>query len=391
MRRLALVSAIATAIPFAVCSSAQPENVALAACAFALPTPGADNLIEIQVTPDGEFKPSDGRDMKVPAWRMNAAVASSAIARFNARKTKTVIDYEHQTLRKEENGQPAPAAAWLQSLEYRPGQGLFAKAELTQRAREAIAAGEYRYFSPVFTFDPATGDVLDVRMGALTNSPAIDGMEPLSLRAAATFGIHNSTEVKPMNRLLLAMIACSVLGLGKDSTEDQAIAALSALQPKLDEAKKLREALGIGEAVASDAAITACTAIKTKADAGGTPDPAKYVPIGVVEEIRTQLAALSSERLGDKVGQAVEAGLADGRLLAAQKDWALDLGKKDFAALTKYLETAQPIAALTGLQTNGRHPVQAKNEHGLTPDEMAVCTSCGLTPEQFAKAKPKAA
>ncbi|MGE1673773.1 phage protease [Pseudomonas aeruginosa] len=38
--------------------------------------------------------------------------------------------------------------------------------------KQYITDGEYRYFSPVFLFDPVTGDVLDLQMGALTNNPA---------------------------------------------------------------------------------------------------------------------------------------------------------------------------------------------------------------------------
>lgn len=48
--------------------------------------------------------------MEVPAWRINQAIATRVIERFNARANPAVVDYEHQTLHKETNGQPAPAA-----------------------------------------------------------------------------------------------------------------------------------------------------------------------------------------------------------------------------------------------------------------------------------------
>ncbi len=48
-----------------------------------------------------------------------------------------------------------------------------------------IEDGEYLYFSPVFSYAP-DGTVLSILMGAITNDPAIDGMEPLARRAAAT-------------------------------------------------------------------------------------------------------------------------------------------------------------------------------------------------------------
>ena len=80
----------------------------------------------------------------------------------------------------------------------------------------------------------------------------------------------------------------------------------------------------------------------------------------------------------------VKPALADGRLLPAMEKWARDLGKTDVAALTAYLGTAQPIAALTATQTKGIPPSGlAKGDAQLSADELAVCTAMGLTPDQY--------
>lgn len=399
----------------AACSSALSAGVALAACAFALPTPGTDNTIEIQLTPAGEFLPSDGREMKVAAWRIDAGIAARAIATTLARATRPVVDYEHQTLLKEDNGQPAPAAGWIVGLTWREGRGLFATVELTARARQHILDGEYRYVSPVFAYHPRTGDVLDVRMAALTNTPAIDGMEPLALRAAASYGLTIDEE-SPMNKLLTAIAAA--LALGATATEDQAIAALSAVKPKLDawdgfvvslglakdakhddvvaaltarldEPAKLRAALGVEAGSTLDAAVAACTALKAKAggEGDGAPDPAKFVSVAAFEAVKTELATLTAKQRDGEVAELVEQGLADGRLLPAQKEWATALGKSNVAQLTAYLKSAQPIAALSCTQTRGQPPAAGANEHGLTADELAVCTATGIDPKDFAKTK----
>ncbi|MEI7036441.1 phage protease [Fulvimonas yonginensis] len=360
-----------------------PLAIALAACAFQLPALADGNAQRIQLTPAGNFKPWDGRDIPSGHWHIDQAVANAVIARFQARKNPRVLDYEHQTLRKEENGQPAPAAGWITDLQWVDGQGLFGTVELTARARQLIADGEYRYVSPVFSYDRHTGDVLDIQMAAITNNPAIDGMEPLALRAAATFGFH-SDEDPSMNKLLLAV--CAALALGADTTEDQAIAALNA-HAKNDPLAGVRKALGVDDKAAPEAIVTACSALKTKAEQAGNPDPAKFVPITVVEDLKGSVAALTAQINGDKVEQLVTDALEDGRLLKAQENWARDLGKKDIAALTAYLETAQPIAALAGTQTGGRGPAQGKDANGLTPDELAVCNATGIDPKDFAAAK----
>lgn len=358
-----------------------PLAVALAACSFVLGAPAADNTIWVQVTPAGHFLPADGREIKVPHWHIDAAVAAKVIERFHARKNKRVVDYEHQTLLKEENGQAAPAAGWYLDLQWREGEGLFAQVQLTRRAAEYIAEGEYQYFSPVFLYHPTTGDVLDVQMGALTNAPAIDGMQELSLRAAASLGcFDDSPEENPVNPLLLAV--CAALGLQADkTTEEQAIAALTAFN------NDLRKLLGEGEASDGKAVLAACTGLKAKAAA--SVDPAKFVPVSAIEGMQAEIAALTA-RLGERddkdLDSQINAALEDGRLAKPMEEWARDLGKSDRAALTAYLDKAKPIAALSRSQTGGEPPV-TDEKTGLTQDELAVCSRMNLTPEQFKAAK----
>ncbi|TBU75204.1 phage protease [Phytopseudomonas daroniae] len=357
-----------------------PLAVALAACSFSLPVPADDNSITLQVTPAGHFKPSDGREIKVPSWYIDQAVATKVIERFDARRTPPVLDYEHQTLHKEENGQPAPAAGFFRELEWREGQGLFARVELTARARQYITDGEYQFFSPVFVYHPTTGHVLDVQMGALTNHPAIDGMEALGLRAAATFGLTLEEET-PVNPLLRAVLAA--LGLAETTTEDQAIAALTA---HTDQQTALRKLLSIDDKADGAALVAACTGLKAKA---AVVDPAKFVPLDVVTGLQGEVAALTA-RLGEHdqkdLDTEIKGALEDGRLHTTMEGWARDLGKSNRTALTAYLSTISPIAALTATQTGGNAPIADKGT-GLTQDELAVCSSMGLTAEQFKAAK----
>lgn len=353
--------------------------LALAACSFGLSgTADANNLFELQLTPAGFFRPTDGRELKVPGWNINAAIAAKVIGRFNARKNDAVIDYEHQTLHKETNGQPAPAAGWIKEVFWQEGKGLIGRVAMTARALAAIAAGEYKLFSPVFSYDAVTGDVLDLQMGALTNFPALDGLEPLTARAAATFGI-NPLEESPVNLLLKAVLAA--LGLPETTTEDQAIAACSALN-----LTELRTQLGLDAKAGSTEMVAACTSLKVKADTNA-PDPAKFVPVSVADALKTDLAVLTAKVHGKEVDDLVAAALSVGKLLPAQEKWARDLGASNVAALTAYLDTAQPIAALTGTQTQGKQPATHSGEHGLTQEELAVCSATGIKPEDFAKNK----
>lgn len=367
--------------------------VAVAACTYAvaLTTEVDGGLFLLQLTPAGAFLPSDGRLLDSPAWNLDASSAQAVIARFSALQQPPVIDYEHQTLNKEKNGQPAPAAGWMRDMRWVDGQGLYALAELTERAKAYIESGEYKYFSPVFEYSKESGTVLAIHMGALTNTPAIHGMDPLTLRAAATaaFITPQPPQEIPVNPLLKALLAA--LGLPDTTTETAACTALAAVGsiPALQaQATAARQALALPADATGDAVIAACTSLRA-----GAPDPAKFVPINVVDELRSSLAVLTSRQTQGEIDMAVGAGLADGRLLPAQEAWARDLGKSNIAALSSYLATAQPIGALAGTQTHGIPPGRSGQSAGaqLSPEQLAVCSAMGLTAAQYIGAQPATA
>ena len=158
----------------------------LAACTVA-PLTGAEKAFRL--IPAGMFRTTDGRPVGLPGWILTASNAAAIIGAAAARVDDFLIDYEHQTLHASKSGQPAPAAGWFKRLEWREGQGLFAvDARWTARASAMIAAGEYRYLSPVFGFDAKTGEVQSLRSAAITNDPALDGLTDIAAAKRQTVG-----------------------------------------------------------------------------------------------------------------------------------------------------------------------------------------------------------
>lgn len=138
---------------------------------------------EIRLLPDGAFAARDGRPGTLTggnlnAWNLSGPGAEHVLDQWRRRETPLAIDYEHQSLNARHNGQPAPAAGWIESLRYEPGQGLFASIRWTEGAKAFIEQDEYRFISPVFSFNPQSGDVLELKGAALTNVPALDGLAP---------------------------------------------------------------------------------------------------------------------------------------------------------------------------------------------------------------------
>ena len=343
-------------------------TAAIAACIFEIQAEGP----AIQLFPVGAFKARDGRprDVAAGAWFIDAQVAQRLIAQAAARATDVVIDYEHQTLNSAENGLPAPAAAWFSGsgLEWREGQGLFATGVYwTDKASAMLAAREYRYLSPVFTYDKQTGEVLELLHVGLTNYPALDGMASLPALAAARFELAipaapSAQENQRVNREQLI----EALGLSSDASDEDIQTALTALKANATKVDDLQQSLA---------------ALKAERK----PDPAKFAPIEVVEALKQDIAALKANQVEGEVGQLVKAGLEDGRLLPAQESWARELGQTNLAALKGYLEKTPAIAALKGRQTDGRQPQD--NPHGLSDVELQAAALTGLTPEAYAQAK----
>lgn len=341
---------------------------AIAACTFEIHSEGA----AIQLFPAGAFKARDGRPKDVAAgqWYIDAQIAARLIAQVATRATDLVIDYEHQTLNSETNGQPAPAAGWFQGtvLEWREGLGLFAThVQWTEKAAGFIAAKEYRYLSPVFSYDKQTGEVLDLVHVGLTNYPALDGMASLPALAAARFQMADpaapsAKENQSVNKEELI----ALLGLSTDASEEDIQTALTALKADAGKVDQLQ---------------TALAAAKTE----GKPDPAKFVPVDVVESLKQDIAALKATQVAGEVDVLVQTGLSEGRLLPAQESWARELGGKDIAALKGYLAQTPAIAALKGQQTEGRKPQD--NQQGLSEVELQAAALTGLSPEAYSKAK----
>ncbi|KIO49654.1 hypothetical protein SQ11_05615 [Nitrosospira sp. NpAV] len=347
-----------------------------AACAFALSASA-----EVQLLPAGKFRATDGRPKDAPHWYIDATLAQAIIDQLAGRSNPLVIDYEHQSLLAAKNGQPAPAAAWFKKLEWREGDGLYAiDVEWTARASALIEAKEYLYISPVFSYDKKTGAIRSIFNAALTNNPALDGMDDVVAQAAATRFSTETQELLTMNLDELLNNIRWLLNLPTLATTEEVVAEL---QKAVDVIKNGNpEAATVGFSLPTLLAARNTEIVELKA---ASPDPAKYVPIDTMKAVQDELASLRAEVNGREVDSLVTAALADGRLLPPQEAWARELGGKDIAALKGYLDTAQPVAALSGTQTGGKKPGEGGNDEQLTESQLAVCKAMGVSPEEFKK------
>jgi len=113
--------------------------------------------------------------------------AQLVVHSFEEHATDLPIDYEHQSLGgaySSPNGQ-APAAGWVKRIFGDVGVGLLAEIEWTDQAAEMLASKQYRYLSPVAIIRKTDRKLVAIHSAALTNKPAIVGMEPIVNRLDA--------------------------------------------------------------------------------------------------------------------------------------------------------------------------------------------------------------
>lgn len=309
-------------------------RLAYVACAVALSSTGN----AIQLLPAGEFRSKDGRPNDVDAWTLDAASAAALIAASTG-KGRFVIDYEHQSLKTAENGQPAPAAGWFTTLEWRDEAGLFATdVEWTDKARQMIQAGEYRYISPVIVYDHETGAITKLVSAALTNSPAIDGMEEVT-------ALTHSAGADPVTELRRYMAR---------QNDPAALKIAAQVEALVNTTRDTLQAL--------------------KAQTAAT------------RQAQSQVSALTREMHDARISGVIEAALNDARLLPFQVEAARRLAATDLEALTAILDRPAIVPALVGMQSE-RVQRGESAPVALSREEKHVCALSGRTPQEFAELK----
>lgn len=336
-------------------------KLTVAACSFEI---NKAKYGRIQLLPYGKFRAADGRPTDVEAWYVTDTNGTDVVALANNQRNPLPIDYEHQIIHSLKNGKEAPSAGWMEYFYFTP-QGIFADVRWTDKAADYIKNGEYRYISAVFAYD-TEGYVRKIFHAALTNTPALDGMEEAMVAAS----VNLLQEDNPMNKKLLAAL-CALFALKADASEadiTEKVTALSAAK---------------GDSVVDVLDVYAKLAEKEQSVAAlstqvGNPDPAKFVPVEQVAALQADFNALKTSVEADKKAALITAALSQGKLAPALKDWAQSLSVE---ALSAYLEKAPAMAALSGEPQAKGDPEQ--KVVALSAAESAAAKALGLSEKDY--------
>lgn len=249
-----------------------------------------------------------------------------------ARGNEVVFDYEHASLEKE----AAPAAGWIKELAWEEGVGIKVRVEWTDKAAQFVANKEYRYFSPVFYVRKSDSRVVGLDSVALTNRPKTNNLTPILARLEAGLEKQTKEEIIMDREKLIA-----ALGLAKDATDEQIIAAMATLGIKMPEEsvkevipEKIITALDLKQ---EDDVSTIVASIEVLKQTNGNS-----VSIQEFTKLQARLNAKDAN-------EAVAAAMDTGKIAPAQKDWALKYATDDLPGFTTFVSKAPVVVPVTDL------------------------------------------
>lgn len=287
------------------------------------------------------------------------------LKKFRDRKLDLVIDYEHQTLKDVQ----APAGGWIKDIQ-KGEDALIAKVEWTPKGKEYVQNKEYRYLSPVVMVRESDGKVVSVHSVALTNTPAIDGMFAIVNSADFPAG-EIEIEIPKGGKIMEFLKAlAAMLGLPETATEEEVKNAVLELQKKQDDDKE--------ELVANSTILTMLD-LKEDAKTEDVTGKIQQLKNGGSEELKALKAKIEKK----EADEAVALALKEGKISAAQKEWASAYALKDpegFASFCEKTAATVPMGKLNSKEHDSTRKPEA---------DMMVLKNLGLTKEEFEKYRDK--
>jgi phage I-like protein len=331
----------------------------------------------IGLIPAGRFS---GRDGRGPYCLEDAAKVIAATQALEM-EAGLPIDYDHATDLGAPEGRPAPAAGWIKELAERNG-ALWGRVEWTQHGAAALATREYRYVSPVFEHD-AKGVVVRLLRAALTNNPNLY-LKAIAARRHAGAGVGAEVEAgapdaaeggagMQMNELLATLR--EILALGDEATAEEIVEA----------AQGLMDAQG-------------GNATTVKGPAGTDPaDRMQAVTVEHYQKAARELSVLRAERAREAGERAVEAAMRAGKIVPAQRQWAIEYCTADAEGFRQFI-ARQPALTLGALElerdprrcrTNraGGEGLGGDSTEELTSVEVTICSRLGLRATDYVRRK----
>ncbi len=290
----------------------------------------------ILIAPWGDVESTQGQ------FFVDGQAVAATIEQFREHGTDIPIDFEHQTLGGTYASPDglAPAAGWIKDLIGIESVGLMADVEWTELGLEHLQKRQYRYLSPVALIRKSDRRLVGLHSAALTNKPAIVGMEALVNREDSSNQTVQVAQAKARGSL--------------DQTLEE--------ESMVETLEKLRKQLALDQR-----------------------DGARQVLVAASQ----RLAELEQREEQKGAEARVSEAMAAGKLTEAQREWALKLALSDAQSFDHWSaaapmvvnlgRTAAPSAGDSMAQTSQLVAARARSEfrcesvlQALTSEEAYV-------------------
>ena len=187
-----------------------------------------DTLEGVQLCPFGDW-PNGGTVQKCDEVAFNKLVEKWR----ESGGREIICDFEHR-FEDPSLTSDTSAAAWITNLAVNKERGLVGDLKFTDAGAQAVTSRRLRFLSPVWTLD-ADGRPDRLRSVALTNKPAIPVACVLNRAPQPVTETVEEPERKNMDKLK------ELLGLAPEASEEEVVAAVTALQEQVAQANKEKE------------------------------------------------------------------------------------------------------------------------------------------------------
>lgn len=335
-----------------------------ALCQLLTLTDGQPAPVEIKLLDLGWNATGDGRRYLVEDQAHAAAICAASPARPKP------IDYDHAIDLAAKEGRPAPAAGWISGL-IAKADGIWAKVDWTERGGKSVGSKEYRFISPAFGHDKATGKVTAIFRAALTNNPALD--------LPALAHLNPKTETLMTKEQMEALATALGLKADADATALCAAAEIAGTAHKTLLAVAAKAGLK-AETKAADIETALCAIV----DGAAADKKQLGVLGGQVLELNAQLIQAQSNNTQLTAEQQVDLAIASGKVAPAMRDAAVALCANNPDGFKAFVEKAPKIVTATATVPAAK-PNNGSGNGGLDAIDLALCSNLGIDPEEYAK------
>ncbi|MCH8913474.1 MAG: hypothetical protein IIA33_07885 [Planctomycetes bacterium] len=300
----------------------------------------------ILIAPWGDVESTQGH------FFVDGQAVAATIEQFREHGTDIPIDFEHQTLGGSYSSPDglAPAAGWIKDLIGIESVGLMADVEWTELGLEHLQKRQYRYLSPVALIRKSDRRLVGLHSAALTNKPAIVGMEALVNREDSSDQTVQIAQAPDKSGFSRRAGTCGSL----DQTLEE--------ESMVETLEKLRKQLDLDQRNGARQVLVAAS---------------------------RRIAELEQREEDKGAEERVSEAMAAGKLTEAQREWALKLALSDAQSFDDWSaaapmvvslgRTAAPSAGDSVAQTNQLVAARARSEYrceavlqALTSEEAYV-------------------